>query len=140
MGVFTAALLATSGCEPGVEIAWQKEFDGEIDQSCIESAFKMTGLDFKRRSYVSEGRRGFPEGISVTQYSYSDPTGVGAYNLDIGLLPTNKTAYHHSWGKVGRAIDPQERSKVLGLLNRVNDNVASACGLSFAHHNLHEPQ
>ena len=123
--------VALTGCDPGIGVAWQKQFDHPISPSCIEAALKSVSTSVHRRSYVSDGGRGFPKGIKVTQFGYSDPSGAGYYNLDVAPLPGGKTNYWHGWSKIGTNIPADQLSRILPLLNKANRAVSASCGLSF---------
>jgi hypothetical protein len=117
-----------------VHVAWEKDFDGAIDPDCVEQALRAVAPDPTRTTYVDDGRstRGFAQGVTVTQFNYSDPTSVGHYSLDMGPLPNGKTHYWHGWGKLGTDVPADEQARVVPLLNRANQVVAQRCGLSFA--------
>ena len=121
------------GCEPGAYVAWEKDFQQSVNISCIEQSMRHVAPDVRRGSYVSDGNssRGFPSGTVVTQFGYSDPTLIGYYNLEVATLPNGATRYWHGWGKTGTHVPDEERSKIIPLLNRVNDAVARDCGLTF---------
>ena len=129
---FAFAVLVLSACDPGVHVGWEKDFDGRVDDQCIERALKSVSPDVKRGSYVSEGRRGFPRGTEVTQFYYPDPVTHNGYTLDVALLPGGKTHYVHEWSKIKTDIPADEQAKVLPLLHQANEAVATMCGLSFA--------
>ncbi len=122
---------ALTGCDPGVHIAWQKQFDHRIAASCLASALRSVSPSVQRGTYVSEGDRGFPKGTAVTQFGYSDPSGRGYYSLDVAPLAGGKTNYWHGWSKLGTEVPAEERARVLPLLYKANQAVASKCGLSF---------
>lgn len=126
------ASLLLSGCDPGVHVGWEKDFDGSLDDQCIERALKTVAPDVKRGSYVSEGSRGFPRGTEVTQFHYPDPITHNNYSVDIALLPSGETHYVHEWRKLGTDIPPNEQAQVLPLLHRANEAISRMCGLSFA--------
>ena len=130
---FIAATLL-GGCDPGVHIAWEKDFDGPVDYGCIEEALRTIDPEVHRSTWASDGNDpwDFPRGTVVTQFYYSDPTFIGGYQLNVAKLPNGKTRYVHQWGKVGTDIPAEEGQKVLPLLNRANEAVATTCGLSFA--------
>ena len=131
---FLAGLIfALAGCDPGVHVAWQRDFKGNIDFDCIEDALRMVASDVKRGSYLSDGNgpRRFKRGVTVTQFSYSDPAFIGGYTLDVAVQPDGTTHYWHEWGKIGTSIPPDEQRRVVPLLNRANRSVARRCGLSF---------
>lgn len=129
---FGAWLLAA--CDPGVHLAWEKDFDQPIDPRCVENALRTVVSPVDRGTWVSDGNElGFPRGVEVTQFSYSGPSdNVGWYQLNIGMLPNGNTRYEHEWGKLGTDIPPNEAAKILPLLNRANAAVARICNLSFA--------
>lgn len=129
-----ACAAGLTGCDPGVHVAWEKDFDTVIDGDCVEEALRTVAPDVTRTTYVDDGSgtRGFGRGITVTQFNYSDPTLAGHYSLDIGGLPSGKTHYWHGWGKLGTDVPADEQAKVLPLLNRANQAVAERCRLSFA--------
>ena len=127
----SVAAIALGGCDPGVNIAWQKQFDKQIDPSCIASALRAVSSSVHRDTYISGGDRGFPKGTEVTQFGYSDPAGRGYYNLDVALVAGGKTNYWHGWSKLGTDVPTKERARVLPLLFKANRAVASMCGLSF---------
>jgi hypothetical protein len=135
MGALLLACAAVlTGCDPGVHVAWEKDFDDVIDPDCVQQALRTVAPDVTRTSYVDDGygARGFGKGIAVTQFNYSDPTLTGSYSLDIARLPNGKTHYWHGWGKLGTDVPDDEQTKVLPLLNRANQAVARRCNLSFA--------
>jgi hypothetical protein len=125
---------ALTGCDPGVHVAWERDFDRAINGDCVEQALRTVAPDVTRTTYVDDGNgtRGFGRGITVTQFNYSDPTLIGHYSLDIARLPNGKTHYWHGWGKLGIDVPDEEQAKVVPLLNRANQAVAQRCGLSFA--------
>jgi hypothetical protein len=126
------SVLLLGGCDPGVHIGWEKDFDGRIDDQCVERALKSVSPEVKRGSYVSEGSRGFPSGTTVTQFYYPDPVTHNAYMLDLAYLPNGKTHYVHDWSKLGTEIPAEEQAQVLPLLYKANNAVGRLCGLSFA--------
>lgn len=120
--------------DPGVHLAWEKDFSYPVESDCIEKALQTVAQDVHRSSYVSEGgsfARGFDRGVTVTQFNYSDPSLLGGYSLDVGTLRNGLTHYWHEWGKIGTHISEEEKARVLPLLNRANEAVARRCGLSF---------
>jgi hypothetical protein len=123
--------LLIMGCDPGVHIAWEKDFDGSIDYDCIESALRSVAPDVTRRTWAGEAR-GFPGGIEVTQFDYRDPAMLGHYSLQVAMIANRKTRYVHEWTKLGTEVPPEEEQQVLPLLNRANAAVARQCGLSFS--------
>lgn len=134
-GAFLAACACPlAGCDPGVHVAWEKDFDSAIDPDCVEQALRMVAPDVTRTAYVDDGHstRGFTQGVTVTQFNYRDPAFIGYYSLDIARLPNGKTHYWHGWGKLGTDVPPDEQAKIVPLLNRANHTVALRCGLSFA--------
>ena len=126
-----AALLLTA-CDPGIHVGWEKDFNGRVDDQCVERALRIVSPEVSRTTYVSEGSRGFPRGTEVTQFNYPDPVTHNSYSLDLALLANGKTHYVHQWHKIGTEISDAEQAQVLPLLLRANEAVASACGLSFA--------
>lgn len=129
--LFLVSTVALTGCDPGVHVAWQKQFDRPISPSCIEAALRSVSGSVERGSYVSDGGRGFPKGVEVTQFGYSDPSGGGYYNLDVAPLPGGKTNYWHGWSRLGTNIPADQRARILPLLNKANRAVSALCGLSF---------
>jgi hypothetical protein len=129
---FAIAALLLSACDPGVHVGWEKDFNGRVDDQCVERALKTVSPDVSRTTYVSEGGRGFPSGTEVTQFNYPDPVTHNGYSLDLAFLPNGKTHYVHQWGKLGTEIPEAEQAQVLPLLLRANEAVANTCGLSFA--------
>src|SRR4051812_24331679 len=125
-------LLLLGSCDPGVHVGWEKDFDGKVDDQCVERALKSASPDVKRDTYVSDGARGFPLRTEATQFYYPDPITHNTYTLDLALLPNGKTHYVHDWGKLGTETPAEERAQVVPLLNRANNAVARQCGLSFA--------
>jgi hypothetical protein len=126
------SLVLLAGCDPGVHVGWEKDFDGRVDDVCVEKALKTVSPEVRRSSYVSNGARGFPNGTEVTQFYYPDPVSHNAYALELALLPNGKTHYIHDWSKLGTEIPASEQAQVLPLLYRANNAVARLCGLSFA--------
>ena len=129
--ILLASAAALTGCDPGVHIGWQKQFDYPISEACILSALRSVTTHVDRGSYLSTGDRGIPKGAMVTQFGYSDPTSRGYYTLDLAALPGGKTAYYHGWGKLGTSVPADERARILPLLYRANRAVSDKCGLSF---------
>ena len=128
------AVLLLSACDPGVHVGWEKDFDGRVDDQCVERALKAVSPEVTRTTYVSEGGRGgrgFPSGTEVTQFYYPDPVTHNGYSLDLALLPNGKTHFVHRWTKIGTDIPADEQAQILPLLHRANNAVATACGLSF---------
>ncbi|VXC42780.1 hypothetical protein SPHINGO8AM_130140 [Sphingomonas sp. 8AM] len=135
-GARTAAMImmaGVAGCDPGVHVAWEKDFRGTVDYDCVEKALRAVAPDVRRGSYQSDGNgpRGFERGIIVTQFNYSDPSFLGGYTLDIAEQPSGATHYWHEWGKIGTRIPPEEQRQVVPLLVRANRSVEQRCGLSF---------
>ncbi len=120
--------------DPGVHVAWEKDFTHPVDSDCIEEALRTVAEDVRRTTYVSDRAlpRGFDRNATVTQFNYSDPTLLGGYSLDIAKLPNGLTHYWHQWGKLGTDISEEEMAQVVPLLNQANEAVARRCGLSFA--------
>jgi hypothetical protein len=125
-------LFLLGGCDPGVHVGWEKDFNGKVDERCVQRALTSVSPEVKRSSYVSEGARGFPRGTEVTQFYYPDPVTHNAYTLDLAALPNGKTHYVHEWSKLGTDIPAEEQAQVMPLLQRANGAVARLCGLSFA--------
>jgi hypothetical protein len=134
-GFVAVVALNFSMGDPGVHLAWEKDFVHPIESDCIEEALRTVVEDVRRTSYVSEGgsfSRGFDRGVTVTQFNYSDPTLRGGYSLDVGRLPNGRTHYWHGWSKIGTDISEEEETEIAPLLNRANEAVAHRCNLSFA--------
>lgn len=140
MRLSTVAILCLSAfglfsCDPGVHVAYRKDFDQPIDPTCIEQALRTVSDQVRRVSYVSDGfdTREFGRGTEVIQFLYPDPINAGEYyTLDVAALRNGKTGYYHGWGTLGTDIAPDLQAKVLPLLKRANEAVAKRCGLSFA--------
>jgi hypothetical protein len=128
---FCVSLMLLSACDPGVHVGWEQDFDGRVDDQCIERALRSVAPEVKRDTYVSEGSRGFPKGTKVTQFFYPDAATNG-YNLDLALLPNGKTHFVHEWSKLGTDIPSDEQAQVLPLLYKANSAISRLCGLSFA--------
>ena len=130
-----AALIAgLAACDPGVHVAWEKDFSGAVDYDCIEKALRIVAPDVRRGWYQSDGNgpRGFDRGVIVTQFGYSDPSLLGYYTLDLAVQPSGGTHYWHEWGKIGTKIPAEEQRRVVPLLVRANRSVEQRCGLSFS--------
>jgi hypothetical protein len=127
-----------AACDPGVRIAWEKDFSGPVSINCIEGVLHVVAPNTSKRTYVSEGERGFPAGTVVTQFSYSNSERLGTYNLDVAKLPNGTTHYYHEWAKLGTRIEDDERSRVFPLLKRANDEISRRCDLSFSGIELQE--
>jgi len=125
------AAIGLGACDPGVHIAWQKQFNKQVDPTCIASALKSVSFKVDRGTYISGGGRGFPKGTQVTQFGYSAGADRDYYNVDIAPVAGGKTNYWHGWSKIGTSIPPDERARILPPLYRANRAVAAACGLSF---------
>lgn len=133
--ILCLSALAIASCDPGVHLAYRKNFDQPIDPACIERALTTISANVQRTAYVSDGMdtRGFGRGTKVTQFLYPDPLNAGmVYTLDVAKLRNGKTGYYHGWGKLGTDITPDEQAEILPLLERANNAVAQVCGLSFA--------
>jgi hypothetical protein len=132
--VLAGLVAALAGCDPGIHVAWEKDFNGTVDYDCIENALRAVAPDVRRGSYQSDGNgpRGFERGITVTQFNYSDPSLLGGYTLDIAVQPNGSTHYWHEWGKIGTQIPADEQHRVVPLLVRANRSVEQRCGLSFS--------
>jgi hypothetical protein len=102
-----------AACDPGVHLAVEQDFDGPVDYDCVEKALRVVAKDVRRGSYQADGSgpRGFPNGLTVTQFNYSGSL-AGGYSLDLALLPNGKTHYWHEWGKIGTMITTGERAQV----------------------------
>jgi hypothetical protein len=129
---FSICLVLLSACDPGVHFGWEKDFDGRVEDRCIERALRSVSPGVKRDTYVSAGSRGFPNGIEVTQFYYPDPVNHQAYMLDLALLPNGKTHFVQEFSKLGTDIPADEQAQVSPLLYRANDAISRLCGLSFA--------
>jgi hypothetical protein len=129
---FAIAVVLLSACDYGVHVGWEHDFDGRVDDQCVERALKSVSPEVTRTAYVSDGDRGFPSGTQVVQFNYPDPTTHNGYSLDLALLPSGKTHYVHRWSKIGTDIPPDEQAQVLPLMQRANETVGSMCALSFA--------
>jgi len=125
-------LLTVGGCDRDVDLGWEKDFDGRVDDQCVERALKTVSPNVTRDTYVSEGARGFPSGTEVTHFYYPDPGTHNGYTLDLARLPNGKTHYFHTWGKLGTKIPSDEQAQVEPMLyRRANNAVARLCDLSF---------
>jgi hypothetical protein len=62
-----------AACDPGVHLAVEQDFDGPVDYDCVEKALRVVAKDVRRGSYQADGSgpRGFPNGLTVTQFNYS---------------------------------------------------------------------
>lgn len=132
--IVVAGLIAgLAGCDPGVHVAWEKDFRGKVDYDCIEEALRAVAPDVSRGSYRldGDGPRGFARGITVTQFIYSDPSSSGGYTLDVAMQPNGTTHYRHEWGKVGTKIPADQQRRIMPLLMRANRSVQQRCRLSF---------
>ena len=126
--------LTVTSCDPGVHIAYRKDFDQQIDPACVERALRTVSPKVQRGSYVSDGAdtRNFGKGTAVTQFLYPDPVNPGEfYTVDLAALGNGKTGFYHGWGTLGTEIPPEQRAKVLPLLRKANDAVAQQCELTF---------
>jgi hypothetical protein len=47
--------IEATGCDPGVHVAWEKDFDGAIDPDCVERALRTVAPDVRRTTYVDDG-------------------------------------------------------------------------------------
>ena len=126
-----ALIILLSACDPGVHVGWQTDFEGLVDDRCIERALRSVSPDVKRSTYVSDGSRGFPSGTEVTQFYYPDPITHYGYMFDLAHLPNGKTHYIHEWRKLGNDIPADEQAQVLPLLFRANAAISRLCGLPF---------
>jgi hypothetical protein len=126
------ASLALAACDPGISLAFEKDFDQPVDPECIGNALRTVVPEVTRSTYVSEGGEGFPSGTDVIQFFYPDPSLVGGYNVDVAKLPSGKTHYYHRWGKLGTDLSPEEQAKILPLLIRANAAIGRICNRSFA--------
>lgn len=125
-------IAALAACDPGVHLAFEQDFDGPVDYDCIEKGLRAVAKDVRRGSYQADGfGRGFPEGTTVTQFTYSDLSYAGGYALDVARLPDGKTHYWHEWGKIGTDIPAEEEAQARPLLIAANKSVAQRCGLDF---------
>lgn len=133
--VVAAGLIAgLAGCDPAVHVACEKDFRGKVDYDCIEEALRAVVPDVSRGSYQSDGNgpRGFANGVTVTQFNYSDPSFLGGYTLNVAVQPNGTTHYWHEWGKIGTKISADEQRRVVPLLVRANRSVEQRCRLSFS--------
>lgn len=129
---FAFALLPLlAGCDPIVHVGWEEDFNGKIDDHCVERALKSVSTEITRDTYVSDGFRGFPRDTIVTQFYYRDPITYRRYELDFAALPGGKTHYIHEWSTAGRDISVEERAQLLPFLKRANGAVARTCSLAF---------
>ena len=71
-----------------------EDFDGQVDDQCVERALKSVSPEITRTTYVSDGGRGFPSGTEVTQFNYPDPVTHNGYSLDLALLPKLQAVLH----------------------------------------------
>ena len=121
--------------DPGMHVAYQKDFRGRVDFTCIEAALRDVVPDVRRGTYYQtdeNGPRGFARATVVTQFGYRDPSRRGYYSLDVVTQPDGITHYWHGWGKVGTEVSEEEQRSILPLLTRANRAVAQRCSLSFA--------
>lgn len=132
--VATGLVAVLTGCDPGVHVAYEKDFPGSVDYNCIEKALRAVAPDVNQGSYQSDGndRRGFESGTKVTQFTYSDPSFLGGYSLDVAMRPDGTTHYWHGWGKIGTEIPVDQQRRIIPLLVRANRSVEQRCGLSFS--------
>jgi len=140
MSRLLAALVTTlslAGCyvgDPGVHVAYQRDFRGRVDHACIGAALRTVAPNVRRGTYQANGNgpRGFARGTIVTQFGYEDPSGSGYYSLDVATQPDGLIHYWHGWGKVGTKVSEEEQRSILPLLMRANRAVEQRCDLSFA--------
>jgi hypothetical protein len=125
-------MIGLSACEPSYSVAWSKNFDKPIQASCIGDALKSLSNTVSQGSYVSDGARGFPKGITVTQFGYPDPHGEGHFDYDIAKIDASRTRISHSFDKVGNRPSDEYLRKSAALLMRNNERVAAMCGLEFS--------
>lgn len=120
-----------TGCDPGVHVAWEKDFRRPVDFDCIEKALKVVAPEVRRTTYESDGPwpRGFARGMTVTQFNYSDSSLRGGYSLDLATLPNGSTHLWHEWGKIGTKIPADEQRQIMPLLKRANKSIEQQCGL-----------
>jgi hypothetical protein len=132
--VLAGLIAGLAGCDPGVHVAWQKDFGGTVDYHCIEQALRAVAPDVKRSSYQSDGSgpRGFERGITVTQFNYPDPSLLGGYTLDVAVQPNGSTHYWHGWTKIGTKVPVDEQQRIVPFLVRANRSVEQQCDLSFS--------
>ena len=125
-------LTGLSACEPSYSVSWSRNFDRPVNVSCISSALKSVAKTVSQDSYVSDGARGFPKGIQVTQFGYPDPQGEGHFDYDIGKIDATHTRVYHSFDKVGNRPSDEYMQKSAALLMRNNERVAAMCDLNFS--------
>jgi hypothetical protein len=44
---------ALMGCDPGVHVAWERDFDSAINGDCVEQALRTVAPDVTRTTYVA---------------------------------------------------------------------------------------
>lgn len=125
------------GCYPGepiVHVAYQRDFNKNIDFGCINEALGAVASGVRRYTYQSsgDGPKGFLRGTVVTYFTYKDPSRVGDYSLYVAVQPSGITHYWHQWSKTGTRVDAAEKDAALPLLTQADQSVARFCGLSFS--------
>jgi hypothetical protein len=121
-----------SACEPSFSIAWSKDFQKPIQISCIRDALTSASTKLTLGTYTSDGARGFPKGITVTQFGYADPYGEGYFNLDIARVSSSRVRFYHSFEKSGNRPSDEYIQKSVVVLNRNNEKIAAECNLEFS--------
>lgn len=139
-GFIALSIFIVPSGEPGVHVAWEKNFARPIENDCVEEALRSIAMDVHRSTYFStrHSTRGFDRSANYIKFNYSDPTLLGQYSLGVATLPDGTTRYWHQWSKIGTDISDQEKARVVPLLNRANEQVAHHCGLSFAGSSLQQ--
>ena len=121
--ILFASSFCIAGCDPYTNLEWQTEFDGKLDESCIEVALKSVAPDVNR---IRSTSKNFPPGAQVTYYVYSEDH----HEIQLVALPDGMTRYSNKWGKV--AADAGEIARASALLESANSVVANRCGLPLA--------
>ena len=125
--------LSLTGCDPGIYVAFQKDFKSRVDPACVKQALRSVAPDVQQTTYQSGSyeTRGFSPNTTVFQFNYTG-SALDYYSLDIAAQSNGLTHYWHGWSKIGTKVPIAEQRRLLPLLIRANDAVGRQCGLSFS--------
>lgn len=131
-------IIGLSACEPSFSLAWSKNFNNSIKDSCIRDALTSVSGKVSQGSYISDGARGFPKGVTVRQFGYSDPHGEGHFDFDIARIDASHTRIYHSFEKLGNRPNDEYIRVSAALLKKNNEKIAAKCDLEFSEADFQE--
>jgi hypothetical protein len=132
IALLTLPIAATllSGCEPERGIRGHRDFDVPVDVGCIDAALRTEFDQIQRWDYVSDGFE-FPDQTNVAQMAYYQSNDqLGWATLKIGRIG-DKTRIVHDFTGMGSELPQSVFPPAMNAMNRANEVVDKACGLSI---------